>query len=154
MQIKFEVEPSKLLFLWTSPRGVLMNAPLGTINASSSIIEMIQAILSSSLICIWQKKWRKCFGNTNLHETVCFVMSAQLPSCCIHFANTNQPVNILDTQWRTQKIFMGGFIQWQMMVICIWCALLVTSQFDVIFMFSSEVCWHNRHILLHTLLFL
>jgi len=50
-------------------------------------------------------------------------------------------------QWRTQKIFMGGvFIQWHMVVICVCCALFVTSQFDVIFMFSSEVCWHNRHI--------
>ena len=48
--------------------------------------------------------------------------------------------------------FHGGFIQWHMMVICIWCVLFVTSQFDVIFMFSSEVCWHNKHILLHTLL--
>jgi len=54
-------------------------------------------------------------------------------------------------QQRTQKIFMGGFIQWHMVVICVWCALFVTSQFDVIFMFSSEVCWHNRHYLLHTL---
>jgi len=43
-------------------------------------------------------------------------------------------------QWRTQKIFMGVFIQWYMVVICIWCALFVTSQFDVIFMFASEVC--------------
>jgi len=30
-------------------------------------------------------------------------------------------------QWRTQKIFMGGFIQWHMVVICIWYALFVTS---------------------------
>jgi len=37
-------------------------------------------------------------------------------------------------QWRKQKILMGGFIQWHMVVICIWCALFVTSQFDVIFM--------------------
>jgi len=29
--------------------------------------------------------------------------------------------------------------------------MFVTSQFDVIFMFSTEVCWHNRHILLHAL---
>jgi len=43
-------------------------------------------------------------------------------------------------QWRTQKIFMVGFIQWHMVVICIWCALFVTSQLDVIFVFSSEVC--------------
>jgi len=26
---------------------------------------------------------------------------------------------------------------------------LVCAFCDVIFMFSSEVCWHNRHILLH-----
>jgi len=56
-------------------------------------------------------------------------------------------------QWHTQKVFMGSFIQWHMVVIRIWCALFVTSQFDVIFMFSSEVCCHNRHILLHALLF-
>jgi len=47
-------------------------------------------------------------------------------------------------QWRTQKISMGGFIQRHMVVICIWCALFVTSQFDVIFMFPNqrfvEVC--------------
>jgi len=26
----------------------------------------------------------------------------------------------------------GGFIQWHMVIICIWCVLFVTSQFDVI----------------------
>ena len=50
-----------------------------------------------------------------------------------------------------------GFIEWLMVVICIWSALCVTSQFDVIFMFPSqrfdEVCWHNMHIHLHALLF-
>jgi len=51
--------------------------------------------------------------------------------------------------------FHGGFIQWHMLVICIWCALFATSQFDVIFMFPNqrfgEVCWHkhNIHILPH-----
>jgi len=50
-----------------------------------------------------------------------------------------------------RKFPWGGFIQWHMLAICIWCAMFVTSQFDVIFMFSSEVCWHNRHILLHAL---
>ena len=47
--------------------------------------------------------------------------------------------------------FHGGVIQWHIVSICILCALFVTSQFDVIFMVSSEVCWHNRHILLHAL---
>jgi len=48
-----------------------------------------------------------------------------------------------------------GFILWHMVVICIWYALFVTSQFDVIFMFPDqrfgEVCWHNMHIRLHAL---
>jgi len=58
-------------------------------------------------------------------------------------------------QWRTLKIFKGGFIQWHMVVIYIRCALFVTSQFDLIFMFLNrsvcEICRHNMHILLHTL---
>jgi len=51
--------------------------------------------------------------------------------------------------------FHRGIIQWHMVVICIWCALFATSQFDVIFMFPKqrfgEVSWHNMHILLHAL---
>ena len=42
-----------------------------------------------------------------------------------------------------------------MVVICIWFALFVTSQFYVISMFPNqrfgEVCWHNMHIFLHPL---
>ena len=38
----------------------------------------------------------------------------------------------------------GGFIQWHRVVICIWHALIVTSQFDVIVLFPNqrfgEVC--------------
>ena len=65
-------------------------------------------------------------------------------------------------QWRTQKLFMGGFIQWHRGVICIWCALFVTSQnvdiickrwFGNIVLFPNqrfgEVCWHNMHIFLY-----
>jgi len=49
------------------------------------------------------------------------------------------------TQWRTQKIFMGVvLVQGHMVVICIWCAVFVTSQFDVMSMFTNqrfgEVC--------------
>jgi len=53
-----------------------------------------------------------------------------------------------------KKSSWGAFIQWHMVVICIWGALFVTSQFDVIFMFPNqgfgEVCWHNKHIFLRT----
>ena len=34
---------------------------------------------------------------------------------------------------------MGGFIQWHMVVICVWCAFFVTSQFDLIFMFQTNL---------------
>jgi len=48
------------------------------------------------------------------------------------------------TQWRKQKTVMGDFIQRHIVVICILCALFVTSQFDVIFIFPNqrfgEVC--------------
>jgi len=37
-----------------------------------------------------------------------------------------------------RKFSWGGFIQWHMVVICICCALFVTSQFDVMFMFPNE----------------
>jgi len=40
--------------------------------------------------------------------------------------------------------FHLGFLQWHMVVICIWCALFVTSQFDITFIFPNqhfgEVC--------------
>ena len=33
----------------------------------------------------------------------------------------------------------GGLIQWHMVAICIWRALFVTSQFDVIFIFETNI---------------
>jgi len=53
----------------------------------------------------------------------------------------------------------GGLVQGHMVVICIWCALFVTSQFDVISMFPNqrfgEVCWHSMHIFyIHSLYFI
>jgi len=50
----------------------------------------------------------------------------------------NLNVRSRNAQWRTQKIFMRRvFIQWHMVVICIWCAVFITTQFDVIFMFPN-----------------
>ena len=37
-----------------------------------------------------------------------------------------------------RKFSWGGFIQWHMVVICNWCALFITSQFDVIFMLPNQ----------------
>jgi len=39
---------------------------------------------------------------------------------------------------RRKLLWEGGFIQWHMLVVCIWCTLFVTSQLDVIFMFPNE----------------
>jgi len=43
-----------------------------------------------------------------------------------------------------RKFSWGGLVQCHMVVICFWCALFVTSQFDVISMFPNqrfgEVC--------------
>jgi len=52
------------------------------------------------------------------------------------------------------ETFHGGrFIKRHRVVICICCALFVTSQNDVIVLFPSqrfgEVCWHNMHIFLY-----
>ena len=62
---------------------------------------------------------------------------------------------VCEKQWRTQKILMGVFIQWHVVVISIWCVLFVTSQFHVAVMFPNqgfgEVCWQNMHIFLHPL---
>jgi len=52
-----------------------------------------------------------------------------------------------------EENFRGGFIQWHMVIICTWCALYVTSQFDVMFMFPNQRFGeqHNMHILTHAI---
>jgi len=86
---------------------------------------------------------------------LCGVMSSFASDLMIQPTEWSMCITVHHLQWRTQKIFMGSFTQWHMVVICIWCALFVTSQFDVIFMFPNqrfgEVCWHDRHILLRAL---
>jgi len=49
-------------------------------------------------------------------------------------------------QWRTQKFFMGGLIQWHMVGslcdVTIWHHMFPNQRF-------GEVCWHNIHVFLH-----
>ena len=87
-----------------------------------------------------------------------FIVSVWLNACPVYVwwrMSIHHEKISKDKQWRAQKIFMGVFIQWHMVVICVLCAVFVTSQFDVIFMFPNqcfgEVCWHNMHIRLHPL---
>jgi len=51
--------------------------------------------------------------------------------------------------WYAENFQGGGFIQWLVVVICIWWALFVTSEFEVITIFPNqrfgEVCWHKMH---------
>ena len=70
-----------------------------------------------------------CFSIISLPES--FVMLGLNPQAS---AKYNYP-----GQWRMQKFFyVGRFNQWHMVDICIWCALFVTSQFDVIVMFTKQ----------------
>jgi len=52
-----------------------------------------------------------------------------------------------------KEITLAGFIQRHVMVKYIWCALFVTSQFEVFFMFPNqrfgEVSGYNMHIFVH-----
>ena len=67
-------------------------------------------------------------------------------SCCVD-GHTDSSSGV------RRKFSWGGFIQWDRVVICICCALFVTSQFDVIVLFPnqrfSEVRWHNMHVFLY-----
>ena len=80
--------------------------------------------------------------------------------CCLVYFFYGLQVS--DSKWTPKYIFAvayaenfhgGVLVQGHMVVI--WCALFVTSQFDVIFMFPNqrfgEVCWHKVHIFLHPL---
>ena len=53
-----------------------------------------------------------------------------------------------------EKFHGGGLVQGHMVVICFWCALFATSQFDVISMFPNQrfgdVCWHNMYFYIHS----
>ena len=51
--------------------------------------------------------------------------------------NTNESTILLGSGVR-RNFLWGGFIQWHMVDICIWCALFVTSQFDVIVKFPKQ----------------
>jgi len=99
----------------------------------------VVSLRESSVVAIWQSDF-------------CLFKLIKILSDCLAIPweqyKLAQVLNSNLTQWRTQKIFMEGGI-------CIWCALFVTSQFDLIFMFLKskptfgEVCWHNMHIRLH-----
>ena len=110
--------------------------------ANSAILINCGKLSSLALILILIK-----FGIAEKIQLSKADLMLMLPKCKTSYQNKTFK------QWRTQKIFMGGFIQWHMVVICFWCTVSVTSQFVVIFMFPNqrfgEIYWHNMHILLH-----
>ena len=61
---------------------------------------------------------------------------------------TIQPEGSRPSSGVHRKFSWGGLVQGHMVVICIWCSLFVTSQFDVISMFPNQrfgdVSWHNN----------
>jgi len=54
-----------------------------------------------------------------------------------------------------QKMFIGGFVQRHVEVICIWYVLFLMSQFDNIILSLNhrfcKVCTYNMHILIQAL---
>ena len=63
------------------------------------------------------------------------------------FCSTSVQQTCFRTSGVRRQFSWGGFIRWHRVVICICCALFVTSQFDVIVLIPnqrfSEVRWHN-----------
>jgi len=47
-------------------------------------------------------------------------------------------VEMVRTSGVRRKFSWVDFIQWHIVIICIWCAVFVTSPFDVIFLFRSQ----------------
>jgi len=73
--------------------------------------------------------------------TNCACTHSYIPACIHDASGHRNAAEEIAADSGVRRNFHGGvFIQWHMVVICVWCALFVTSQFDVIFMFSSEVC--------------
>ena len=83
--------------------------------------------------CLMQK-W-------HLKRIFCEV-AEQIRTFIFQSASIHAPVGVYSGVRR--KFSWGGFIQWHRVVICILCALIVTSQFDVIVLFPNqrfgEVC--------------
>ena len=73
------------------------------------------------------------------NSTVCITLRAGAQLAVVR-SHAFCDKNVCGRSGVRRKFSWGGFIQWQMVVICICCALFVTSPFDVIFMSSSEVC--------------
>jgi len=104
-----------------------------------------------------------CLENSFFHTYSCGICTPvptpSSPDKAISANSVKSPLNKEKRRHSTsggrRKFWWGAFIQWLMVVICLWCAVFVTSQSDVIFMFPNqrfgEVCWHNMHILLHAL---
>jgi len=76
------------------------------------------------------------------HTPVTYLLSTSLAWCNLKNGFRRFLPHIIRSRWRTQKLFIGGFIQWLMVVICIWCAWFVTSQFDVIHV-SKPTFWRS-----------
>jgi len=92
----------------------------------------------------------RCWWRHNLTSYSCFQTS-----CLANFVHIICTFFYIHSPYFICHCTEYSGIQWHMVVICIWCALFVTLQFDVIFMFPNELfgefCSHNMHIFLHPL---
>ena len=79
---------------------------------------------------------------------------------CMHgvmfsISNTLMKLTIWASVAYAENFHGGVLVQGHMVVNCFWCALFLTSQFDVTSMFPNqrfgEVFWHSMHIFQHPL---
>jgi len=73
----------------------------------------------------------------SIHSPAVAVSKNLTPTCKPKTAFFSECIKVACTVAYAEKFHEGLSIQWNMVVICIWCALFVTSQSDVIFMFPD-----------------
>ena len=71
------------------------------------------------------------------YPKTCEIFSSERKTCRLEFFGTQKQ---LKTVAYAENFQGGGLVQGHMVVICFWCALFVTSQFDVISMFPNQRC--------------
>ena len=91
------------------------------------------------------------------------ICSLHCTMACLYFTQRRQKaikslltlkLDITVSQWRTQKIFMGGSfsgILGHLYLLCAVCDVTIWRHFQVSNPTFCEVCWHNMHIRLHAL---
>jgi len=87
----------------------------------------------------------------SFYKSVWLKIVAAIYNGAKHYSNRNSAIHAYALSRGVRRKFSwGGLVQGHMVVICIWCALFVTSQFDV--MFQTNVLAKFVDIIMHIFL--